>query len=172
MNGKILIAYASRCGSTAEVAGAIEQALCKQGASVDVRPVKSVAGLAGYDAVVIGSAVRYGRWLSEATDFVKANQQQLRRLPTAIFTVHAHQPNEGAASRERKQAYSEPVRKLIAPAGEAFFDGKIDLATLSWLEEMVVKAVKSPIGDFRDWNVIRAWAEGLPSLLKISALAR
>lgn len=60
MNDKILIAYASKCGSTGEVAEAMAEALCAQGASVDIKLAKDVTSLDGYSRVIIGSAIRMG----------------------------------------------------------------------------------------------------------------
>ncbi len=51
---KILVAYASRAGSTGEVAEAIGQVLCEAGAAVDVRLAKGVTDLSPYRAVVEG----------------------------------------------------------------------------------------------------------------------
>lgn len=169
MEGKILIAYATRCGSTAEISSAIQKALCTLGATVDVRPVKSVTNLDGYRAVVIGSAVRYGNWLPEATEFINLHYERLRDLPTALFTVHVNSRDGSAQSLESRQSYTAAVHKLIGPVSEAFFAGKIDPATLSWVERLMVKIVKSPVGDLRDWNTIRGWAEGLPAMLKLAA---
>jgi len=67
MNGKILVAYASRCGSTAGIARAAADDLKQRHPAVDLLPVDKVATLGGYDAVVVGSAVRFGHWLRPPT---------------------------------------------------------------------------------------------------------
>ena len=77
MGNKILIAYASACGSTGEVAEAIGQELCSAGAAVDVRLAKRVSDLGPYRAVVVGSAIRMGRWLPEAVKFVETHREAL-----------------------------------------------------------------------------------------------
>ena len=70
MSRRTLVAYASRAGSTAEVAEAIGRTLAEDGAQVDVRLVKEVADLSPYRAVVAGSAIQGGKWLPEAMQFV------------------------------------------------------------------------------------------------------
>jgi menaquinone-dependent protoporphyrinogen oxidase len=70
MNNRILIAYGTRCGSTGGVAEAIGQVLSIGGAAVDVRLVKDVNDLSPYQAVMVGSAIRMGKWLPEAVEFV------------------------------------------------------------------------------------------------------
>ncbi len=159
MNDKILIAYASKCGSTGEVAEAIGKTLCEQGASVDVKPAKDVISLDGYSRVIIGSAVRMGQWLPAATNFVKAQQAALEKVPTAIFSVHTGNIGDDEASHQARVAYTVPVRQLITPQAEAFFAGKMELAKLSFLDRMIIKAMKGQDEDLRDWDAIRAWTE-------------
>jgi menaquinone-dependent protoporphyrinogen oxidase len=156
VNNKLLIAYASKCGSTAEVAEAIGKVLCDQGASVDVRPAKEVTSLDGYSRVILGSAVRMGQWLPDMMALVKTLQAQLGRLPTAIFSVHMTNRGDDEASRQARAAYTAPVRQLITPQAEAFFAGKMELARLSFLDRMISQAMKAQDQDLRDWDAIRA----------------
>ena len=82
---KILIAYASKFGTTGEVAEAIGEVLCQAGNTVETKWVKNVKDLNNYEAVIIGSAIRYDKWMSEAKEFVKANQKILQQLSVAYF---------------------------------------------------------------------------------------
>lgn len=159
-NGKTLVAYATRAGSTAEIADTIGQALAVQGAAV-VLPLKNVGSLKGYKAVVLGSAVRFGQWLPEAVKFVEQNREALTQMSTAFFTVHLMNLGSDEASREVLQAYLDSAHKLVMPRQEAFFAGVGDYKKVTFLERLMAKAVKAPVGDFRDWPAIRAWAEEL-----------
>lgn len=85
MNDRILVAYASKTGSTSGVADALGKQLAAGGAAVDVRQMKEVKDLSPYRAAVVGSAINGGKWLPEAMEFVQANQSQLNKMPTAIF---------------------------------------------------------------------------------------
>jgi menaquinone-dependent protoporphyrinogen oxidase len=161
MNEKILVAYGTRCGSTGEVAQVIAEEFTRRGYAVDVRLVSEVAGLEGYSAVVIGTAVRYGQCLPETLKFAEQNQAALNKLPVAVFTMHLMNQGDDEVSRKARQAYLEPLRKLFTPKAEALFMGVGDPSKLSFVERMIGKAVKSPIGDFRDWAKIRAWAQTL-----------
>ena len=155
----MLIAYASRCGSTGEVAQAIAQELTAQGQAVDVRLAKDVSDLSGYQAVVVGSAIRFGKWLPEAVTFVEKNRLALNRVPTAFFSVHALALDDSTASQRRRRAYLDTVRRIVAPKHEAFFAGKVDPARLSIGERFLARLVRAPEGDLRDWNGIRGWAQ-------------
>lgn len=161
MNPKVLVTYATRCGSTAEIAQAVADELANRGFAVDIRPVQQVNQVDKYGAVVIGSAVRFGQVLPEAVKFIEQNHIQLNEMPTAIFAVHIMNMGNDETDRQARQAYLDPARNLIAPQSEAFFTGVGDPQKVSFIERLLAKAVKSPEGDFRDWDAIRGWAKNL-----------
>lgn len=162
MSRRVLITYATRAGSTAEIAAAIGETLSTRGYTVDVKPVKQKPNLAGYVAVVIGSAVRMGNWLPEAVDFVKANQTALAQLPVALFTVYMLHTGDDEASRTARLAYLNAVRPLLKGAEEVYFEGKMDFSRLSLLDRLIARMVGAVEADRRDWNRIRNW---IPSAL-------
>jgi len=161
MSEKILVAYATRAGSTAEIAETIGQTLALQNGAVDVLPLEKVKSLKGYKAVVLGSAIRIGHWLPEAVRFVEQNRDSLAQMPAAFFAVHLMNLGSDEANRKARLAYLDPVRKLVTPKKEAFFAGVGDYKKVSWLDRLLARAVKAPEGDFRDWTAVRAWAEEL-----------
>ena len=108
---RVLISYASRCGSTGGVAEAIGQILCETGASADIRLVANVKDLSPYHAVIVGSAIRRAKWLPEAVEFVRDNQDLLARLPVAYFAVCLTMRDDAPENRSRVMAYLGPVRK-------------------------------------------------------------
>ncbi len=158
VNQTILVAYATRAGSTAEIAAAIGQTLAARGFGVDVRPVKQVSSLSGYQAVILGSAIRMGRWLPEMMTFIQTNQSALNALPTAIFTVHMLNAGDDEASRTARESYTAPVRALLPDVPEAFFTGVMDFSRLSFLDRFIARMVKAVESDQRDWDAIRRWA--------------
>jgi menaquinone-dependent protoporphyrinogen oxidase len=163
---RVLVAYATRAGSTVQVAETIAQTLGARGAKVNVKPVASVSDLTGYAAVIIGSAIRIGAWLPEAVEFVKANQATLSKIPTAYFVVSAFMRDDTPEVRQKVSVYLDPVRRLHEPKSVGLFAGKMDYGNLSLLDRFVVTNVaKVPEGDWRDWNKIRAWAEGVSPTL-------
>ena len=166
MKDKILVAYASKCGSTGQVAKAIGQTLASNGATVDVRPVKDVSDLSAYRAVVLGSAIRRGKWLPEAVKFVEAHQQVLSRVSTAYFTVCMTLSQDTEENRRKVAAYLEPVHQILKPVEEGFFAGKMDYSQLGFVERLMTERVMQvPQGDFRNWTAIQTWAQTLPARL-------
>ena len=166
MKKRALVVYATRAGSTGEVAQAISERLCTMGFDAEVQPVESVSILSGFQAVVLGSAVRYGAWLPEMTKFIESHRSELAQLPLAVFTLHMQALGDDAASQDTRTGYTKAVRAVVTPRDEVFFAGRVDLARLSFFERMAVKLVKSPVGDKRDWDRIRQWADGLGKKLQ------
>jgi menaquinone-dependent protoporphyrinogen oxidase len=58
---RVLITAATRHDATREIAEAIGAGLSERGIDAETRPIDEVTDLAGYDAVVLGSAVYMGR---------------------------------------------------------------------------------------------------------------
>ena len=160
-DGLILMAYASRCGSTREIAQAVAQDLRARGLVVDLRPADQVASLAPYRAVALGSAVRFGKWLPESVAFVERHQAALNRLPKAFFTVHMLNTGADPASRQARAGYVQPIYARVKPDCDAFFAGKMDMSRLSFTERLLCKMMKGHDADARDWTAIHAWAQRL-----------
>ncbi len=158
---RILVTYATRAGSTVEVAAAIAKTLAGRGFQVDVKPVKDKPSLEGYSAVLVGSAIRMGNWLPEAVDFLKTNQAALSGVPLALFTVHLDNVEDDEESRSKRSAYLDSVRPLVQATDEVFFAGKMDMARLSLFDRWMIQQMGGTDRDLRDWDKIRAWAEGV-----------
>jgi menaquinone-dependent protoporphyrinogen oxidase len=158
MTGKVLVIYATRAGSTAEVAQAIGEVLRSKGENVDVAPVKEVKDLSPYRAVIVGSAIRMGSWLPEAVDFVTKNQAALNKMPTAFFVVSGYLRENTPEVRAKVSAFLDPVRAIMKPGKEGLFAGKMDYSKISFLDRTIAKMVKSVEGDWRKWDEIRTWA--------------
>jgi len=171
MPKKILVTYASRTGSTAEVAEAIARTLTEGGAQVEVLPMQEVKDLTPYEAVIAGSAIRKSKWLPEAVQFVRAHQSTLMHKSFAMFTVCITLAmGNGEQYRSAVQGWVAPIRSLVRPLSEGLFAGMLDFSKLpfSW-DTLLFRASVAlgifPRGDHRDWNAIRAWAESLNPIL-------
>ena len=164
MKRRLLIAYASYAGSTADVARAIGESMGVNGITVDVIPVREKPVLDTYDAVVIGSAVQYAKWLPEAIEFVKANQATLSKVPVALFCVHIQNTGSDETSRRNRLAYLDEARQYVTPAAEGFFAGKFDRRGAELLLPGLVARFVPPI-DMRKWHLIHGWAEEVQPVL-------
>ena len=175
MKNRILIAYGTRCGSTGGVAESIGQVLSTTGTAVDVRLVKDVNDLSPYQAVIVGSAIRMGKWLPEAVEFVKTHQDTLSRLSVAYFAVCLAMKDDTAENRRKALGYLDPVCKQfpqVKPVDIGLFAGAVDYKKLSFTYSLILKVKGAPEGDFRNWVAIRTWAAGVSPALDTSRSGR
>lgn len=175
MTTRILVTYASRSGSTAEIAEAIGKTLTERGTQVDVLPMQDMKDLAPYQAVIAGSAIRGSKWLPEAVQFIRTHQSTLRHKPYAMFTVCITLAMlNGERYRAAVADWTAPVRSIVRPLSEALFPGMLDFTKLpmNW-DTLKLRATVAmgifPRGDHRDWNAVSAWAKSLKPLLAIPA---
>jgi len=152
----VLVAYASKHGSTQGIAERIAEKLRQLGKQAEARLMDAVTDLGSYEAFVIGSAVYYGSWLKEATEWVHRHQAVLASHPVWLFSV-------GPLGTEVKDAEPQPkemaeFQQVLKPRDHCIFFGALDHTKLSFAERMVVKAVRAPEGDFRDWQAVDDWA--------------
>ena len=173
MMQKILVTYASRSGSTAEVTAAICQSFVDSGVTVDLLPIQQVSTLIPYQAVIVGSAIRKSKWLPEAVQFVQTHQETLRHKPLAMFTLCITLAMSNSEQyRSAVAGWTAPVRALVGPLSEGLFAGLLDFNKLpfNW-DTLKLRATVAagifPRGDRRDWNAIRAWAESLKPMLGV-----
>lgn len=159
---KTLIAYASKCGSTEEVAREIGAELSRNGAEVDVLPAGKVKEIRPYDFVVLGTAIRMGSPLKEAASFAAKFREDLRGKPVALFSVGLQMREDTPESREKARGFLKSLADLVGdPVSVAMFAGKIDPNRFGFFLRIFAKMEKTGIfnkGDWRDWDAIRCWA--------------
>ncbi|WP_298666012.1 flavodoxin domain-containing protein [uncultured Methanofollis sp.] len=165
MTRKILVAYASRYGSTREIAGAVARALEKAGNIVDCMNVMDVDDITPYEAVVAGSPIYMGKWLVEAVDFVKKFCVELNEKPLAVFAVGYSMKEETDVIRRSASASMSEVRIYVRPQVEGLFAGKFDPEGMSRADLEIMKMTGAVPGDARDWSKVARWAEALPPIL-------
>ena len=163
MADRFLVAYATRYGSTAEVAEAIGDELRKAGEAVDVRPVDEVRDLSPYRAVIIGSPIYMGKWLPEPQVFIEQHQKRLRTIPVAYFAVGLTIADGDPDTLRKAEASMDQVRMLLNPVDIGLFPGRLEDGSLSFPNRTIIKLSRAKTGDFRDWDAVRAWAREVRS---------
>ena len=169
MNDRVLVVYASQYGATAEIAEKIGEALRQAGLNADVLSADSGCDPGSYGAVVLGSAVYIGRWRKEASRFLSANEKLLTGRPVWLFSTG---PTGDGKAEELLQGWRfpgalKPVADRIQPRGITVFHGYLNNEKLNFIEKWMIKKVKAPAGDFRDWDAISRWARSIADALKI-----
>ncbi|GAB3315715.1 flavodoxin domain-containing protein [Geodermatophilus aquaeductus] len=171
---RVLVAYASRHGSTRELAEALARDLAespagrRSGLFAAALATESHPDPARWDAVVLGSAVYAGRWLPSAREFAVGSAGELRRRPVWLFSsgpigdppYPPDEPQDAAA-----------LTALLAPRGHRVLPGRLDRSLLGFAERAVVTAMRAPLGDSRDWAALREWAGEIAAALVEGSVA-
>jgi menaquinone-dependent protoporphyrinogen oxidase len=164
----VLVVSQTHHGATREIADMIGATIAARGIATDIRDVSNVDDLAGYDAVVLGSAVYMGRWMKPARTFVRRHEDELRVRPAWLFSSG---PVGAPADDGREPVQIEDVVAAIAPRGHRVFGGRLERSRLGMFERAVAHVVRAPDGDFRDWGAIEDWAAGIADELEAETLS-
>ena len=168
MNTKsVLLAYASKFGSTQEVAETIADTLLERGFKVNLQHMQDVSSVERYDAVVLGAAIYNAKWNAVAHQFVSQYQDALSQLPVVIFTLGPLSASDAAKRNSRRQLDNELAKyPWLKPVAVEIFAGKYDPSKpgMGFFDRFV------PARDVRNWDAIRAWAKTLPAQLQYAEI--
>ena len=162
MSTSILVAYATRYGSTQQVAEAIASALRDSGLAVDLKPLREVRSLEAYRAVVLGAPLFMFHLHKDALDFLSRHRKAIANLPVAVFVLGpVHDPHDDKEWQDSRLQLDKELAKFpwFSPLTIEIFGGKYDPTALRFPLKMFAGA--EPASDIRDWDAIRAWAESL-----------
>ena len=162
MPASILVAFATRYGSTEQVAEAVAATLRGNGLAADLQPVRQVRSLAGYHAVVLGAPLYMFHWHKDALRFLSQHQKELTERPVVIFALGpVHEPHDEQEWHDSRAQLDKELAKFtwLRPVVLQMFGGKYDPANLGFPLKLFAGNV--PASDLRDWNAIRAWTADL-----------
>ena len=166
----VLVAYASKHESTAEIAERIATAMRSAGCDAEARPAGEVDDLSGYAAVVLGSAVYAKRWQRDARAFARRHAAALRGLPVWLFSSGPF-----GAVEEHPTAPTPPVaERLVARLGareHVMFGGRVPTDPGNFVERAMLRNTPPERRDARDWPAIEEWAHGVASQVAARELA-
>ena len=168
---RVLVAYASKMGSTKEIAEVIGQGLEAAGLQVTVATCAANPSPEGFDGVIIGSAIYTRRWLKAATRYLKRHADQLDPRRTWLF--HSGPCGEGA--RDEQVATPKAIARVIGPRGlpaPVTFGGRLDAEHATGRLSRWMAAAGPLSGDFRDWERIRTWAADIAHQLDQTTAGR
>lgn len=167
MSASILVAYATRYGSTQEVAEAVAATLRERGLEVVIQPMREVRTLDQYGGVVLGAPLYMFHWHKDALHFLARHREALKQRPVAVFALGPWHDEEKEYQEVRKQLDKELAKfPWLTPKAIAIFGGKFDPQKLTFPHNMIPALKNMPASDIRNWTVIRAWASDLAELFQ------
>ena len=167
MSASVLVAYATRYGSTQEVAEAVAATLRERGLEVELQPMSEVRTLEGYAAIVLGAPLYMFHWHKDALHFLARHRAALTARPVAIFALGPFHADEKEFQGSREQLEKELAQfPWLTPVALEIFGGKFDPQKLTFPHNLVPALKKMPASDIRDWTSIRAWASNLAATLQ------
>lgn len=157
----VLVAYASKRGSTAEIAETVAATLRREGLRVCLEKVEEVESLERYDAIVIGSAVYMKRWRGDARHFVKRHRKALRQKPFWVFSSGpVGDPSNDNPNWTEPPKIVEKVEEL-GGRGHVVFGGCLPAEPKNFMERAMLEGTPREYRDRRNWAEIRDWATGI-----------
>ena len=162
MSGSVLVSYATRSGSTREVAEAVAAALRDGEVEVDLQPMRNVQTLNGYWLLFLGAPLYMFRWHKDARAFLSRHKEALKGLPVAVFALGPFHDEEKEWQGVREQFDKELAKfPWFAPVTRKVFGGKFDPTKLRFPMTLIPALKKMPASDIRNWDAIRAWVYDL-----------
>ena len=153
----VLVAYATRHGSTREVAESIACTLKAFAADVEFGEAREVRSQPGHGPgqarrwtlVVLGAPLYSGRWHRDAHRFLRRHRKELAGVPVAVFGMGPRKDDVLAWERSRTQLDRALAKhSWLTPTAVMVFGG-------------VDPPDKRPRRDLRDWTKIDAWAASI-----------
>ncbi|AUI69515.1 flavodoxin domain-containing protein [Beggiatoa leptomitoformis] len=181
MKKKVLITYASRAGSTQGIAQAIGEVFVRHEADVEVRFILDIKDIQTYDIVIIGSPIRDMAWLPEAIRFINIQQQALKHKKVAYFIVGMTLRENTPENCETALHVLDPIKQILQPIDIGLFAGALLRdKRLKFIWWFIAKITGLPDGDFRNFHLVREWAdqlakrllqeESVPNIAEVSTL--
>ena len=150
----VLVAYASKHGTTREVAEFVARTLEQRGLTVEVEEAARVGSIAHYDAVVVGGGLYMGKWHKDARRLLERHRHELSGVRLAVFGMGPDEIAESKVRESRRQLdRSLAATPELEPVAVTVFGGALQP------EAWRFPFSRLPAFDARDWDEIEEWAE-------------
>lgn len=164
MTQRALVVYSTRTGSTREIAEEIGKSLNGRGIETKVSDAVAAGEIVSYDLVIVGSPIYGGMLREDILTFLESHELDLMEKRVAMFTVGMLSVNSASEAKgEHEGAIEHGCMRApgVKTVSHAIFAGSYDPDKVDFVSRNLMERKGAPIGDFRDWSAIRAWAVGL-----------
>jgi menaquinone-dependent protoporphyrinogen oxidase len=161
----VLVAYATKYGSTRAAADAVASDFVERGIDAVARPAGEVRSLDDYTAVVLGTALYFFMWRGEAHRFLRRNRKSLSAMPVALFGLgpieDTPEQYEGARGHLDKGLAKHA---WLSPVSTAVFGGRLDPTHLRFPDNNPAMRTMAAV-DLLDFDTVHDWAGNLVGAL-------
>lgn len=167
---RILIIYCTTDGHTRKICERLQALIEPQGHAVEVVSITQDPGaqLEGFDRIVIGASIRYGKHHPRLFEFIRRNARMLNQRPSAFFSVSVSARKEKNSRPETNPYMRTFLRKVSwRPGRLAVFAGKIDYPRYAFFDRVMIRFIMWITGgptdpqavvEFTDWGRVEAFA--------------
>ncbi|MBT3994727.1 MAG: hypothetical protein HOF01_02920 [Chloroflexi bacterium] len=161
---RVLVAFATRFGSTREIVSAMVHELNSAGLDAHGAEATSSLNPDDYDAFVIGSPIYGSKWLAAAGMFAAITSERIDGKPVALFSVGTLGLNSSEAGEKEHKDFVTgliDVAPKLNIVSDALFSGYFERSNLPWYLRIIDRFAPTPQGDHRDWQAIQSWTKSL-----------
>lgn len=155
---RILVAYASKNGSTKSIAERLAETLSTKGHTVAVEDARKVKSIDGYEGVIVGGGIYANNWHAAARRLVKRIAKEASGLKRGAFAVCMAVADERPDERAKADKYMDAARASFNPDQTAVLAGVMDIEAQGWLMRKMLAKMGATSEDKRDWDKVDAWA--------------
>ncbi|WOF15700.1 hypothetical protein F1737_02850 [Methanoplanus sp. FWC-SCC4] len=156
---KILIAYATRYGSTTKIAETIQNKLSELGYETKTANILDIDSIESYDAIIVGSPLNMGKWLPEAKEFMQFRKNELNKVPVIAFTTGITLKNPTEHNILKAKFATDEILPYVQPKETGFFAGNLNSNELNENDKQIIILAKPETGDFRDFSKVENWTK-------------
>ena len=168
---KILLAYSTTDGHTPRICQRLSEVIAGQGHRATVMPLAQADALdlSGFDTIVIGASIRYGKHQPQVTEFIARHQALLESKPSAFFSVNivARKPEK---NRPETNPYLIKFLRQISwrPKLLGVFAGKLDYPNYGFIDRQMIRLIMlitsgptdpKAVIEFTDWQQVEAFGQ-------------
>lgn len=157
---KYLVAYATKTGTTQEIAERIVEVLRKSGKDAEAKPVGEVSDLSSYDRLVVGGPVNGMKPIPELQAFVEGKAAGSGK-PFDLFIVSYLFENGRPMWRNAVRKGAESLAAKAGASSLRILGGRIPSALPGLMRFMFGTPRDLPL-DIRNWDAIEDFARSLP----------
>lgn len=159
---EVLVVYATRHGSTADIAWSIGNSFSDAGFKAEVKKIQTVDDVRPYKLVIIGTPIYDNSLLPEVITFADLHRDWLNKRDVALFVVGKTLRNLNDEKIIQTDKVLQKLKNIIDIVDTGMFAGKISPENLPLKERLGGRLSGEDLaGDFRDWREIGEWTKEL-----------